>query len=125
MHVLIAMQRGEPHWMLSEADAKAYGTALKNALRHIPVTVAQKSIDYTTLFICAMNFEAPRIFASYRMRNEQRRPAQPARPAAQVYTLHPNANPPPPSGAAPNATTNGSGVEGFTGDGIDAPIGGH
>ena len=117
------MQRNEPHWLLSEGDAKLYGNALKNALRHIPVQVAQKSIDFTTLFICAMNFETPRVYASYRNRRARRDPPPPQRPAtAQVYTLHPNNPPPPPSAAT--APAGGGGLEGFTGDGIDSPIGG-
>src|SRR5215472_10316607 len=34
-HAFIAFARREPHWQLNDADAKAYGQALANALRHI------------------------------------------------------------------------------------------
>jgi hypothetical protein len=120
VHAIVGMKRNEPHWLLTEQDAKVYGTALANAMRHLPIGATQKALDFTALAICAFNMETPRVYAS--MRNQQQRRAQaatPPPPGATVFQFRP----PPANGAAPEPS--GSGVEGFTGDGVDSPIGGH
>ena len=48
VHAVLAMRRG-PHWLLNDPDAKAYGLALANALRHLPVSMAQKYVDFAAL----------------------------------------------------------------------------
>jgi hypothetical protein len=81
-HAIIAMQRSEPHWMLNDDDAKRYGTALANALRHMPIKAAQKTIDYSTLVMVAFVMETPRIVRSAQL---ARAPKAPPRGPAQVY----------------------------------------
>lgn len=127
-HTLIAMRRNEPHWLLNDADAKTYGAAIANAMRHLPIGATQKALDFTALMICVVNFESPRVYHSTVNARERRRqrssPATPEPPSATVYQFT-QPNSPPPS-SKPAATANGSGGdEGFTGDGIDGPIGGH
>jgi hypothetical protein len=126
------MRRNEPHWLLTDADARTYGQALQNALRHIPIGVAQKTVDFTALFICALNFESPRIYQSMaNARARRTRSSSSEQPAAPVFQFRPRTSSPQPAGAAspespPERSEGGSGVDGFTGDGIDAPpIGGH
>ena len=107
-HAIIAMQRSEPHWMLNDDDAKRYGTALANALRHMPIKAAQKTIDYSTLVMVAFVMETPRIVRSAQL---ARQPKQPQRGPAQVFQFvqpqpQPQAGSPPPSPAA-NATDGG------------------
>lgn len=88
------MTRAEPHWLLTDDDAKRYGTALSNALRHMPIQAAQKSIDYATLVIVAFAMEAPRIGRSVQIaRARGERPQQ--RGPAQVFQFHPPQSPPP------------------------------
>jgi hypothetical protein len=93
-HAIVAMQRNEPHWLLSDADAARYGTALANALRHMPIKAAQKTIDYSTLVMVAFVMETPRIGMSWKL---ARQPKQPPRGPAQVFQFHP----PQPTPAAP------------------------
>lgn len=132
-HALLAMRLDQPHWLLNDADAKTYGAAIANAMRHLPIGATQKAVDFSALFICAINVETPRVYASTRIAKARRQAReQPPTPSAVVYPF-PSAAPqqsqsPPPGAAAPATPANGSGVavEGFTDDGIDAPpIGGH
>jgi hypothetical protein len=88
-HAIVAMQRNEPHWMLSDADARRYGTALANALRHMPIKAAQKSLDYMVLAFVVFEMETPRIAKSMML---HRQAQQPARPQAVVYPF-PSASP--------------------------------
>lgn len=88
------MRRG-PHWLLNDPDAKAYGAALANALRHLPVTMAQKYVDFAALGVAVMCYEGPRIHMDMQLRRERgaaaRRP--PAGPA-QVFQFRPAPSPP-------------------------------
>ena len=86
-HAIIAMQRSEPHWMLNDDDAKRYGQALANALRHMPIKAAQKTIDYSTLVMVAFVMETPRIVRSAQL---ARAPKPPQRGPAQVFQFVPN-----------------------------------
>ena len=81
------MQRSEPHWLLSDADALRYGTALANALRHMPIRAAQKTIDYSTLVMVAFVMETPRIVRSVQLARAPKPP--PNRGPAQVFQFHP------------------------------------
>lgn len=111
-HAFIALARREPHWLLSEADAQVYGRALANALRHLPVKVAQAYVDYSTLAMVALTMDAPRVLRSRQLAlaQAQRGPVPPGgatvfqfrRPAgAAPGTPPPNAGhaQPPPAGA--------------------------
>lgn len=132
-HAIIAMRRSEPHWLMTDQDAKVYGTAIANVMRHFSIGASQKAIDFLALFICATNMESPRIYMSMRNRQARRAGQQPQQPRgpAQVFEFTPRpastpAGQPAPSDPAPvQQQPDGGGVEGFTGDGIDAPIGGH
>ena len=107
-HAIVAMQRKEPHWLLSDADANRYGTALANALRHMPIKAAQKTIDYSTFVMVAFVMETPRVVRSMQLARE---PAPARRGPAQVFQFHPNpsqdglrpAGPPTPT-ATPQST---------------------
>jgi hypothetical protein len=102
VHVIIAMQRNEPHWMLNDDDAKRYGTALGAALRHMPIKAAQKTIDYASLAIVAFAIETPRIGRSIQL---ARAPKPASRGPAQVFQfVSPSpspANPPPAASSSP------------------------
>jgi hypothetical protein len=108
-HAIIAMQRSEPHWMLSDDDAKRYGTALANALRHMPIKAAQKTIDYSTLVMVAFVMETPRIVRSAQL---ARQPKGPPRGPAQVFQFVPNPAqaPSPPNPGATAVPTDGAGL---------------
>jgi hypothetical protein len=104
VHGIIAFQRKEPHWLLNDADASKYGTALGNALRHLPIKTAQKTVDYAALVMVAFVIETPRIVASANLARAGRAPQ---RGPAQVFQFHnPNqaasqASPPPAASQAP------------------------
>ena len=105
-HAVIAMRRG-PHWLLSDQDARQYGLALSNALRHLPVTMAQKWIDFSALALAVVAYEGPRIGEDIRLRQARGRPAA-ARGPAQVFQFRPSApSPPSPSGSQGPVTSNG------------------
>jgi hypothetical protein len=124
-HAVIAFQRSEPHWLINDDDAKRYGTALGNALRHLPIKVAQKSIDYGALVVVAFAIETPRVVRSLQL---ARQPAPPQRGPAQVFQFHPNPQPSQPQAAAtpPPASPTGqaSGGSGPPPDFADEPDGG-
>jgi hypothetical protein len=110
-HAIIAMQRSEPHWMLNDDDAKRYGTALANALRHMPIKAAQKTIDYSTLVMVAFVMETPRIVRSAQLARQPK--PQPPRGPAQVFQFVPNpaqAPPSPPPAANATSPTDGAGL---------------
>jgi hypothetical protein len=83
-HAVIAMKRG-PHWLLNDADAKAYGTALANALRHLPVTMAQKWIDYSALGLAVFAYEGPRVAIDMQLRQQRDQPRPRPQGPAQVF----------------------------------------
>ena len=92
------MRRG-PHWLLSDPDAKAYGLALANALRHLPVTMAQKWVDFTALGLAVFAYEGPRIAIDAQLRRERQAASRRPQPMGQVFQFRPNsepAGPPPP-----------------------------
>lgn len=86
------MRRG-PHWLLNDPDAKAYGLALANALRHLPVTMAQKYVDFTALGVAIFAYEGPRVAMDMQLKAQrqaqQRRPQGPA----QVFQFRPASGP--------------------------------
>lgn len=81
------MRRG-PHWLLNDADAKNYGMALANALRHLPVTAAQKYVDFAALGIAVAAYEGPRIAMDVQLRAQRRQPQRPIGPA-QIFQFRP------------------------------------
>jgi hypothetical protein len=127
-HAIVAMQRQEPHWMLNDDDAKKYGQALANAMRHLPVKVAQKYIDYSTLCMVAFVIETPRVVRSAQL---ARAPKAAPRGPAQVFQfvnprpdLNPNAPPPPPTATpspSPTSSATASGGEPPIADGPPDP----
>jgi hypothetical protein len=112
IHAVIAMRRG-PHWLLNEPDAKAYGTALANALRHLPVTMAQKYIDFTALGVAIIAYEGPRIAMDAALRAQRQTQTRPGPIGpAQVFQFRrppgaasePEAVQPAPPGLSPDMT---------------------
>jgi hypothetical protein len=101
---MIALRRDEPHWLLNDGDAKVYGQAVSNALRHVPIKVAQKSLDFGMLFIVACQFEFPRIVLSTQMTRARGQRRSPGGPAQVFQFTRPPPPPPasPPGGASPH-----------------------
>jgi hypothetical protein len=95
-HAVIAMRRG-PHWLLNDQDAKAYGLALANALRHLPVTMAQKYVDFCALGIAVFAYEGPRVALDMQLRAQRGAAARPRPPSgpAQVFQFRAAAGPQP------------------------------
>lgn len=99
IHLAISWGRG-PHWLLSDADAKAYGLALSNALRHLPITTSQKYVDFTVLGLAVITHTTPRVVMDMQLRQaRQRGGPQPrqgpmGRGPAQVFQFTPNAGHP-------------------------------
>lgn len=98
------MARG-PHWLLSDPDAKAYGLALSNALRHLPVTMAQKYVDFTALGIAIIAYEGPRVHMDMQLRAQRGAAARPRSGPAQVFQFSPR---PTPSPQPPQEPANGA-----------------
>jgi hypothetical protein len=138
-HSLIAALVREGHWQLTELDAKAYAQAVKNVARHYSLGVTQKALDWYALGMCMAHMEGSRVVMSYRNARSRRGGSQSPggggpRGPAQVFEFTPRpaapspANPagqPAPSTVEPSPQPEGTTVEGFTGDGIDGPIGGN
>lgn len=121
-HAVIAFQRSEPHWLINDDDSKRYGTALGNALRHLPIKVAQKSIDYGALVVVAFAIETPRIVRSMQL---ARAPApSPSRGPAQVFQFHQPSQPSSPATPPPVSPTAAAGSGGPPPDFADEPDGG-
>jgi hypothetical protein len=129
-HAIIALRRDEPHWMLSEVDAKRYGQALANALRHFPVQATQKAIDFSVLAFCIFEMETPRVVKSIALSKlppHLRRQAQAQRGPAKIFEFTPPpSDAPQPSGSptsgsarqdSPGSADQQSHVEGLPGDG--------
>jgi hypothetical protein len=120
MHAMIALRRNEPHWLLNDADARVYGQALQNALRHIPIRRAQKTLDFAMLVVAGLQFEVPRVMISMQA---ARRPPQPPAPFGQtVYPFPgPRTPPPPPTSppAPPNPSPTAGGGAGGNGAGVN------
>ena len=130
-HGLIATLRREGHWQLTDADAKAYAQAVKNVARHYSIGVTQKALDFYALGMCMVNVEGARVVASYRngraRRSSTSSTSSAPRGPAQVFQFHQPTSPPPPAPSAADPVVmqpDGIAAEGFTGDGIDGPIGG-
>lgn len=94
------MGRGQ-HWLLSDEEAKGYGQALANAIRHLPITMAQKYVDFTTLGIAIITYEGPRIAADMILRRQARNPNAARQPQPNGQVVYPFAAPPGPP-APPN-----------------------
>jgi hypothetical protein len=98
------MRRG-PHWLLNDQDAKAYGLALANALRHLPVTMAQKWVDFTALGLAVFAYEGPRIAMDAAIRRDRQAQQRRPQPMGQVFQFRPpgaaGPQPPPDAPAAP------------------------
>ncbi len=119
---MIAMQRREEHWLLSEGDATKYGKALANALRHFPVRTTQKAIDMTALLMTAIAIEAPRVALSRRNRRpQQQRPSatvfQFTRPAGAPSAASGDASQPNPASAPPPMAEGPQDFNGIGGEG--------
>lgn len=113
---MIAMRRDEPHWLLNDPDARIYGQALQNALRHIPIRRAQKSLDFAMLVIAIGQFDIPRVYLSAQIARQKA--AQARRGAAPVATVYPFNRPPPPPPATPPAGSPQSSPQGAGGPGV-------
>lgn len=109
MHYACAAMTEQPHWLLSEPDAKAYARYVANALRHMPMTVAQKWVDFTALGGAFFVFTGGRIIQSMQLAGRigggpaaQRRPPPQQAPGggAQVFQFTPNPAQEAPDGAA-------------------------
>jgi hypothetical protein len=103
------MTRSEPHWLINDADAKLYGTAFANAMRHFPVKVAQKSIDVATLIFVAFQIETPRLVMSRQLAAQ--RGARPNRGPAQVFQFRQPSQQSPATATQTPPTAQGPGVE--------------
>jgi hypothetical protein len=119
-HAIIAMQRNEPHWLLSDADANRYGTALANALRHLPIKAAQKTIDYSTLVMVAFVMETPRVVRSVQLAR-QAQSQTPRRGPAQVFQFHTPSQPTPAATTPPPSSPTGAGGQGAPPDHVEVP----
>lgn len=75
---------------MADPDAKRYATALGNALRHMPIRAAQKTVDYAALVFVAFSMETPRVVLSMQLASAK---ANAPRPSAQMFQF----NPPPPN----------------------------
>lgn len=121
---MIALRRDEPHWLLSDADARVYGQALQNALRHIPIRRAQKAVDFAMLVFAAAQFDIPRIYMSSQIAKQRLNPQR----GSVVYPFRAQPPPPPPPAGAPNppstagGVSNGGGVNGASAAGLDMSI---
>lgn len=104
--------------MLNDDDAKRYGAALANALRHMPIRAAQKTIDYSTLVMVAFVMETPRIVRSVQL---ARQPKQPPRGPAQVFQFVPNPAQAPSPQPSPAATPSPSPTSSASGSGMTEP----
>lgn len=87
------MQRG-PHWLLADPDAKQYGAALANALRHLPLSTTQKTMDFAALAMAIFAHEGPRVMMDIQLSRQRRQPQQPG--PARVFQFRPTQGPPPP-----------------------------
>lgn len=96
------MKRGR-HWLLTDADAKDYGQKLVNALRHIPVTMAQKYVDFTALGAAVFTYESPRIMMDMQLKAQRQRRPPPFGPAQIFQFRSPS---PGPGGEAQAERTN-------------------
>lgn len=84
IHHTIAYVREEPHWLLNEPDAQAYARYLSNAMRHLPVSVAQKYVDFVALGGAVMVYTGGRVVRSMQLAGtippQQQQQAQPQQP---------------------------------------------
>jgi hypothetical protein len=142
-HWGIATLLKQGHWLLTDDDAKLYAQHVKAVARHYPIAVTQKMLDWYGLIQMMAVTEGVRIATSYgnakARRSQSRQPPGTPGLGATVFQFraNPQGQPAAPPAAAvsgsagrvtpPDATPmqpDGGGVEGFTGDGVDAPIGG-
>jgi len=98
-HAILAHFAG-PHWLLNDADAKAYAAAVNNVARHYDLRAAQKTVDIANLIGMVCFVEGTRLLYT----RTHARGAQGASQASQRGQVVPffqfNQNPP---GATPPA----------------------
>jgi hypothetical protein len=85
---------------MSEPDALAYARYVSNAMRHLPVAVAQKWVDFGALVGAIAFYETPRVNRSLALamqgqpqsgfRRQQQQPGPPPGGTAQVFQFVPN-----------------------------------
>jgi hypothetical protein len=128
-HFGIAALTKQGHWQLTDQDAKAFAQAGRNVARHYSIAATQKALDWYALILAIGSIEGVRVATSYKIARARRTSRAASTPApgggATVFHFkspHPPAAPNPQPAADPQPT--GGGVEGFTGDGVDAPLGG-
>jgi hypothetical protein len=91
IHAITALRLQQPHWQLTDADAKKYSAAWANVLRHYKVAATQKAIDHFALLMVAVEIETPRFVLSSQLKQAAQR--RPAGFGATVYPLRPGAAP--------------------------------
>jgi hypothetical protein len=117
------MRRQERHWLLTDQDARTYAVAMQNALRHIPITVTQKYVDFAAAFIVAAQMEIPRIYMSAELARARAAAMRGQRPAGTVFEFYPPGTPPPAAPAPPNPQQpppGGAGANGAAGPAMGA-----
>jgi hypothetical protein len=98
LHAMIAWGRG-PHWLLNDTDAKAYGLALSNAMRHLPFTATQKYFDFSALAVAVFAYDGPRLARDIELR-QPGASQEVRRPSGQVFHFRQPPQSPPVSGGA-------------------------
>lgn len=97
VHYMAAAMSDQQHWLMSEPDAKAYARYCANALRHMPMQVAQKWVDFTAFGGAFFFYTGSRIITSMQIargggpqqqQQPQRGPVPPG--GAQVFQFVPN-----------------------------------
>jgi len=101
-HAILAHFAG-PHWLLNDADAKAYASAVNNVARHYDLHAAQKTVDIANLIGMACFVEGTRLLYT-RTHAHARGQAQPPEPPprGQVVPFFQFGANPPGASAAPS-----------------------
>jgi hypothetical protein len=63
LHLQIAQLTENPELAITEADGKAFLTALQNVMRHYPLTASQKAVDWAALAFISSFIYVPRFAA--------------------------------------------------------------
>lgn len=105
LHTLFA-GLGGPHWLMNDADARTYASAVANVMRHYPLNVAEKAQDWFNLLVVITSLEGKRHLEGKRKKaqagSQGPLPAGfgPPPPGTPFFSYAP---PSPPSRAAPPA----------------------